>query len=217
MNLRVKIVLLLAVLVLAFVFVGAAEDKSGEKVICPVMKNEVKDIEKAPKFEYEGKTYYFCCPGCVDKFKADPEKYIGDNQEHPEHAAHMEHSGHDHGETAKNNVCPVMGNEIKDHSKAPKIEYEGKTYYFCCAGCVDEFNKDPEKYIAKLNEKVKCPVSGEEIKIADASGSYKHGDKTYYFCCDNCEETFKADPDKYTKGCPTAKESCGACADTEKK
>jgi Cu+-exporting ATPase len=40
------------------------------------MGHEIKDIKKAPKYEYEGKTYYFCCPGCIDQFKADPEKYI---------------------------------------------------------------------------------------------------------------------------------------------
>ena len=30
-------------------------------------------------YEYKGNTYYFCCQDCVDKFKADPDKYI----EHP--------------------------------------------------------------------------------------------------------------------------------------
>jgi len=26
--------------------------------------------------EYKGTTYYFCCTGCANKFKADPEKYL---------------------------------------------------------------------------------------------------------------------------------------------
>ena len=25
---------------------------------------------------YKGKTYYFCCTGCRDAFKDNPEKYI---------------------------------------------------------------------------------------------------------------------------------------------
>jgi Cu+-exporting ATPase len=25
---------------------------------------------------YEGKTYYFCAPGCAKSFEADPRKYI---------------------------------------------------------------------------------------------------------------------------------------------
>jgi YHS domain-containing protein len=27
---------------------------------------------------YEGKTYYVCCSGCRDEFKADPKKYIAE-------------------------------------------------------------------------------------------------------------------------------------------
>ncbi|MBF0123435.1 MAG: YHS domain-containing protein [Candidatus Omnitrophica bacterium] len=26
-------------------------------------------------YEYNGKIYNFCCPGCIATFKADPEKY----------------------------------------------------------------------------------------------------------------------------------------------
>jgi YHS domain-containing protein len=43
--------------------------------------------------------------------------------------------------------CPVMGGPI---NKAIFVEYEGKKVYFCCKGCETEFNKDPEKYVAKL-------------------------------------------------------------------
>jgi YHS domain-containing protein len=44
-----------------------------EQKICPVMGNPInKDIF----IEYKGKKVYFCCPGCEEKFKAEPEKYI---------------------------------------------------------------------------------------------------------------------------------------------
>ncbi len=39
---------------------------------CPVMGNP---INKAVFTEYKGQKVYFCCPDCVAKFKADPEKY----------------------------------------------------------------------------------------------------------------------------------------------
>lgn len=34
--------------------------------------------EKTAKFKtkYQGKTYYFCAPGCKITFEEDPEKYI---------------------------------------------------------------------------------------------------------------------------------------------
>lgn len=50
-------------------------DCIGNKVVCPVM-GTVFNIDKDTKsYEHDGKIYYFCCPGCVDKFKAEPEKY----------------------------------------------------------------------------------------------------------------------------------------------
>lgn len=40
---------------------------------CPVMGGAIdKDIFT----EYKGEKVYFCCAGCVDKFKANPEEYI---------------------------------------------------------------------------------------------------------------------------------------------
>lgn len=29
---------------------------------------------------YQGKTYYFCSPGCKTAFERDPEKYVGGEQ-----------------------------------------------------------------------------------------------------------------------------------------
>ena len=44
-------------------------------------------------------------------------------------------------------VCPIMGGAI---NKSMFTEYKGKKVYFCCAGCKPTFEKNPEKYIAKL-------------------------------------------------------------------
>ena len=48
-----------------------------------------------------------------------------------------------------NKFCAVEG---KGHDADPKIttSYKGKTIGFCCNDCVDEFKKDPEKYMKKL-------------------------------------------------------------------
>lgn len=45
-----------------------------------------------------------------------------------------------------NKFCAVNPKEAID----PKVTtaYKGKTYGFCCADCVTEFKKDPEKYAA---------------------------------------------------------------------
>lgn len=42
---------------------------------CPIMG---KPIDKSVFTEYQGQKVYFCCPGCIEKFKAEPEKYTKD-------------------------------------------------------------------------------------------------------------------------------------------
>jgi len=52
--------------------VGKAVE-SIEQTICPVMGGK---IDKNCHTEYKGKKVYFCCPACIEKFKAEPEKYL---------------------------------------------------------------------------------------------------------------------------------------------
>ena len=44
-------------------------------------------------------------------------------------------------------TCPVMAGAI---NKDIFTEYKGKKVYFCCAGCKEAFEKEPEKYLGKL-------------------------------------------------------------------
>jgi len=43
--------------------------------------------------------------------------------------------------------CPVMGGKIDTKVFA---DYQGKRVYFCCTGCLEDFRKEPDKYIRKL-------------------------------------------------------------------
>jgi YHS domain-containing protein len=44
-------------------------------------------------------------------------------------------------------MCPVMEAPI---NKELYTEYKGKKVYFCCPGCKEKFEKEPDKYIPKL-------------------------------------------------------------------
>ncbi len=50
-------------------------------------------------------------------------------------------------EAIEQKTCPVMDGAI---NKELYTEYKGKKVYFCCPGCKDKFEKEPEKYITKL-------------------------------------------------------------------
>jgi YHS domain-containing protein len=50
-------------------------------------------------------------------------------------------------EAIEQTTCPVMNGKI---NKELYTEYKNKKVYFCCAGCKEKFEKEPEKYLSKL-------------------------------------------------------------------
>jgi YHS domain-containing protein len=42
----------------------------------PVCQMEVDEQSAAAQSTYEGKTYYFCAPGCQEAFEKDPGRYV---------------------------------------------------------------------------------------------------------------------------------------------
>jgi YHS domain-containing protein len=69
-------------------------------------------------------------------------------------------------------ICPVMGGPID-----PNIytDYKDRRIYFCCESCLKAFEKDPEKYIAKVDEQLQGaaePAKGE--MPVPASGEHAH-------------------------------------------
>ena len=79
-----------------------AETKEAPKkqTTCPVMGGK---INKAQYADVKGKRIYVCCPGCIGKIKADPDKYIKqmeaegiELEKAPEKEEHSDHSEHKH-------------------------------------------------------------------------------------------------------------------------
>lgn len=48
----------------------------------PVCGMEVSRLTAFAETNYEGKTYYFCSPGCRDAFEAEPGKYLKPHRQH---------------------------------------------------------------------------------------------------------------------------------------
>lgn len=89
-------------------------------------------------------------------------------------------------------VCPVSGKQIKKSEAKATLEHEGKTYYFCCEKCKEEFVKNPEKYTQKKAETTiyTCPMHPEVQ--ADKPGK-----------CPKCG--MDLEKKKVAAGCPHAK------------
>jgi P-type Cu+ transporter len=120
------------------------------------------DPEKAKaRVEHGGKSYYFCCGGCAQKFQSAPEKYLhkGSENSGPVHSAMVPVQIAGVGarpamaslpilDAAARVKDPVCGMMVDPQKAAGKAEHAGKTYHFCSMRCVERFQKEPEEFLA---------------------------------------------------------------------
>ena len=55
---------------------GGPDDDHGTIVVDPVCGMRVDTRTAQHRYEFGGTPYYFCSAGCLDRFKADPERYL---------------------------------------------------------------------------------------------------------------------------------------------
>lgn len=66
-----------------------------------------------------------------------------------------------------NKVCPVSGSKIADADLGKNtVEYKGMVYNLCSPGCKDVFLKDPDTYIAKVNEELSKTKEAAAVAVA---------------------------------------------------
>jgi len=123
-----------------------ASDHAEDTVVDPVCGMKIKKSDAKATYEHNGNTYYFCMEGCKEKFMNDPDKYAKKAEEMV--------------------TCPVSGKKVKKSDAAGSHEYNGKTYYFCCADCKEKFVENPEKYTQKKDAMKACEQDccAKEIK-----------------------------------------------------
>src|SRR4029079_835387 len=54
----------------------SGEESTAGTELDPVCGMRVVPERAAARYEYKGTTYYFCSPGCLAKFRVDPERYL---------------------------------------------------------------------------------------------------------------------------------------------
>lgn len=113
----------------------------GKNVQCPVMNIKFEVGKNTPVIDYKGKSYFFCCDHCVGDFKKSPDKYAS--------AGEMMTREPLASEVGKTVNCPVMNVRFEVAKTTPVVDYKGKSYYFCCDHCLEEFKKNPENFAGK--------------------------------------------------------------------
>ncbi len=58
-------------------------------------------------------------------------------------------------------ICPVLGGPI---DKSIYTDYKGYRIYFCCSSCIDDFKKNPEKYMKIIKDRGETPEKSPEVK-----------------------------------------------------
>jgi YHS domain-containing protein len=124
------------------------------QVACPVSSEPIDDKVFV---EEKGNKTYFCCDGCLKKYRKEPAKY----------AAALAVS------FTYQTRCPVMGEEI-DPTAFIKLK-SGQSVFFCCDGCDKKFLKDPGKYATNLESQgTYLDVKKIEVESRSPTG---HDDK----------------------------------------
>jgi YHS domain-containing protein len=105
-------------------------------VLCPTCGCSLARLglsrEQAFHAPHERHLHYFCCEGCADVFRTDPDRYL----------ARIEDVV----------VCPGCLAE-KPLSMTFAIEHEGRTVHFCeCPYCLERFERDPAGLLARLED-----------------------------------------------------------------
>lgn len=84
---------------------------------------------------------------------------------HAGHGGHGESSAHgeenppaNHAADSAPQVCPVSGQKLGSMGKPVVVEHAGRYVMLCCAGCVDAFKKDPERYLKSAEPDAAAPA-----------------------------------------------------------
>ena len=147
-------------------------------LICPVTG---EDADSDVSYAYNGKTYYFCCEGCVKKFKKDPAKYIKAS------AKNSFDKCNDHPSEEATGANHEMHTDADKAHAVEAAQVEGSTLE---AAVINTGRNLSEQIV-----NTKCPVMGEAVDKKVTTVTYK--DKVYGFCCKGCIKKFAANPEKY--------------------
>ena len=112
----------------------------------------------------------------------------GESHDH-DHDHDHDHGPGEHGTSTKGDdyplkTCLVSDEDLESMGGAFVHKHEGVTVKFCCEGCVGDFQKDPKKFLAKLEAAKKgeqpkpAPEASEEGEPGETGEETKSGEKS---------------------------------------
>lgn len=153
---------------------------------CPITG---KDVDRSLSVAFGAERVWVCCQDCIPKVKEGGTAVLA--KAYPA----------DKVVDLKNPRCPIRGEPAKADVA---VVFQGRKVHFCCPGCDESFNKEPNKRLALLTiEGLKdagnknCPIMSGEKVVPDSFLVYRKD--LINLCCPECVEDFSKDPAKYLK------------------
>jgi YHS domain-containing protein len=157
-------------------------------------------VNKPVAVIHDGRQLLFASNENAHTFKQHPDKYLADvdamiiKQQAP---------------TYPLTTCVISGEKLGEMGKPIQRVISNRLVTFCCSGCIGKAQKEPAKYLAKIDAAVietqtkdyplsTCLVSGE--KLGGEMGApihYVAGTQLVKFCCKGCIKKFEKNPAHY--------------------
>jgi YHS domain-containing protein len=126
---------------------------------CAVSGAKLGSMGDPIEMVYQNRLVRLCCEGCIKKVEADPAKYLAIVDE----AVIAQQQ-----KTYPLKTCVVSGEALGSMGDPIERVFANRLVRLCCKGCVKDFEKDPVKFLSKLDE---ASPGG-----AAKSGAHDHGD-----------------------------------------
>lgn len=178
--------------------VFAADEPKGDVYTLSTCPLSGKPLGETPVVKaIDGREVRFCCEGCAGKSETEKEKILSkvDELVKADQAPHYPQV-----------KCMVMEEDDLVKGETSDIVYKNRLVSFCCDDCIEDFKKDPAKFMAKLDKDTievqkpnygltTCAVSGEAL--GDKAIDVVLANRLVRLCCEGCKKELEKNPAKY--------------------
>lgn len=100
-------------------------------------------------------------------------------------------------------LCPGCGCSLVrlgiPRDGAAKLIQEGRELYFCCAGCIEVFREDPERFMREAEDLIVCPTCLSEKPRAMSVPAVIDGNEFRFCRCPTCVDLFRKTPEVFVR------------------
>jgi len=133
---------------------------------CVVSGEALGGMGEPVNYVHNNRLVRFCCAGCVDMFKKDPEKHI---EKIDAKVVEKQAENYPLGQ------C-IISDQALDSMGGPLDKvYANRLVRFCCGGCIKSFMKDSANQFAKIDEAygAHLPSKHEGMKRSDKKSGHE--------------------------------------------